>query len=122
MKICFLSILLISCAFAGHAFAQNADVLKRKNIEAQMLAVARWQLLHPNHNLHDWTNGAFYAGIFAAYETTKSPDLMAALLDMGEKNKWLPGPRFDHADDPCHQPRFLQQCASIQLIFFRIHP
>ena len=38
-------------------------------------------------------------GAFAAYETTKSPDLWKALTDMGEKNAWKPGPRFDHADD-----------------------
>ena len=64
-----------------------------------MLAVAKWQLANPNHQLYDWTNGAFYAGVFAAYETTRSPDLMTALMDMGEKNGWKPGPRFDHADD-----------------------
>src|SRR6476660_1146987 len=80
-------------------FAQNADIFKRKNIETRMLSVAKWQLAHPNHPLYDWTNGAFYAGVFAAYETTRSPDLMAALMGMGEKNGWKPGPRFDHADD-----------------------
>ena len=49
--------------------------------------------------LYDWTNGAFYAGVFAAYETTKSPDFGRPYTDMGEKNGWKPGPRFDHADD-----------------------
>jgi rhamnogalacturonyl hydrolase YesR len=64
-----------------------------------MLRVAEWQLAHPNHPLNDWTNGAFYAGVFAAYKTTKSPALWTALNTMGEKNGWKPGPRFDHADD-----------------------
>ncbi|MBK8302297.1 MAG: glycoside hydrolase family 88 protein [Chloracidobacterium sp.] len=64
-----------------------------------MLTVAKWQLANPKHKLWDWTNGAFYAGVFAAYETTKSPDLTTAMLEMGEKNEWKPGPRFDHADD-----------------------
>ena len=64
-----------------------------------MIKVVRWQLANPKHELFDWTNGAFYAGMFAAYETTKSKEIWAALLDMGEKNKWAPGPRFDHADD-----------------------
>jgi rhamnogalacturonyl hydrolase YesR len=81
------------------ALGQNADVFKRKNIEAKMLVVAKWQLANPKHALYDWTNGAFYAGVFAAYETTKSPGLLAALMEMGEKNAWKPGPRFDHADD-----------------------
>ncbi len=77
----------------------DADVFKRSNIEARMLAVAKWQLANPKHKLYDWTSGAFYAGVFAAYETTKSDELMAALMEMGEKNEWKPGPRFDHADD-----------------------
>jgi rhamnogalacturonyl hydrolase YesR len=64
-----------------------------------MLKVADWQLKNPKHELTDWTNGAFYAGVFAAYETTKSPQIMTALMEMGEKNNWQTGKRFDHADD-----------------------
>lgn len=86
-------------AQASNSFGQSTDLFKRKNIEATMLTVAKWQLANPKHKLWDWTNGAFYAGVFAAYETTKSPDLMTAMLEMGEKNEWKPGPRFDHADD-----------------------
>ena len=79
--------------------AQQPDIFKRKIIEDRMLRVAKWQLANPNHELFDWTNGAFYAGVFATYETTKSKDIWNALLQMGEKNKWGPGRRFDHADD-----------------------
>jgi len=64
-----------------------------------MLRVATWQLAHPNTKRTTGRNGHFNAGIFAAYKTTRSPALWKALLDMGEKNKWNPGPRFDHADD-----------------------
>ncbi|NOT48476.1 MAG: glycoside hydrolase family 88 protein [Acidobacteria bacterium] len=91
-----ISILLTLCISAS---GQNADVFKRKNIEAKMLSVAKWQLANPKHELFDWTNGAFYAGVFAAYETTKSKEIWSALIDMGEKNRWGPGKRFDHADD-----------------------
>src|SRR4030095_5847020 len=79
--------------------AQQPDVFKRKVIEDRMLRVAKWQLANPRHELFDWANGAFDAGVFAAYETTKSKELWNALLDMGEKNSWGPGKRFDHADD-----------------------
>ncbi|MEP6903510.1 MAG: glycoside hydrolase family 88 protein [Actinomycetota bacterium] len=79
--------------------AQSTDVFNRKNIKSKMLKVAAWQLKNPNHELTDWTNGAFYAGVFAAYETTKSKEILAALMEMGEKNKWQTGKRFDHADD-----------------------
>ena len=98
MKIRLLVVLLIAFSFISNAAAQS-DVFDRKNIETRMLSVAKWQFANPNHALYDWTNGAFYAGVFAAYETTKSPDLMAAIMEMGEKNGWKPGPRFDHADD-----------------------
>jgi rhamnogalacturonyl hydrolase YesR len=49
--------------------------------------------------LYDWTNGAFYAGVFAAYETTGSKKIWKAMYEMGEANKWKPGPRLHHADD-----------------------
>lgn len=96
-RILLASVLLIFGAFA--AGAQDVDLFKRKTIEDRIQRVAAWQLANPKHEQYDWTNGAFYAGVFAAYETTKSPVLWKALLDMGEKNKWKPGPRFDHADD-----------------------
>jgi len=91
--------LLICLAFVCSASAQSVDIFQRKPIEERMLRVAKWQLANPNHELFDWTNGAFFAGIFAAYETTKSKELWDAMVAMGEKNKWGPGRRFDHADD-----------------------
>src|SRR5258708_7205754 len=99
MKIRLPAISIVVCSLAITAVAQIPDIFNRKNIEARMLSVAKWQLANPKHGLYDWTDGAFYAGVFAAYETTKSPDLMKALMDMGEKNGWKPGPRYDHADD-----------------------
>lgn len=89
--ICFLS--------PTFSLAQSNEIFKRKVIEQRMLRVAKWQLANPKHDLFDWTNGAFYAGVFAAYETTRSKDLWNAMIEMGEKNKWGPGRRFDHADD-----------------------
>ncbi|HMJ08595.1 MAG TPA: glycoside hydrolase family 88 protein [Pyrinomonadaceae bacterium] len=97
-RLAFLSLVFYAVCAASTA-SQTPDVFKRKNIEDKMLLVAKWQLAHPNHELFDWTNGALYAGIFAAFETTRSPDLMKALTEMGEANKWRPGSRFDHADD-----------------------
>ena len=96
-KIVFL--LLISVCLAMTVKAQTADVFDKNFIRARMLKVADWQLKNPKHPLYDWTNGAFYAGVFAAYETTKSPEIMKALMEMGEKNNWQIGKRFDHADD-----------------------
>lgn len=94
-----ITTILIGLLAATSSFAQSADIFKRKAIEARMLRVAKWQLANPNHEPTDWTNGAFYAGVFAAYETTKSKELWDAMVKMGETNKWGPGRRFDHADD-----------------------
>ena len=91
--------LLICLAFALPTSAQTTDIFKRKTIEERMMRVAKWQLANPKHELYDWTNGAFYSGIFAAYETTRSKELWDAMVAMGEKNNWGPGRRFDHADD-----------------------
>src|SRR5262249_27833543 len=92
-----ITVLLLALAFA--ASAQEQSLFDRSFIKDRMSKVADWQRANPNHRLYDWTNGAFYAGIFAAYETTQSPRLMTAMMEMGEKNQWKPGPRFDHADD-----------------------
>ncbi len=64
-----------------------------------MKKVVAWQLKNPNHEPTDWTNGAFYAGVSAAWETTKSRDIWNAMVDMGNKNGWKPGKRWYHADD-----------------------
>lgn len=79
--------------------AQTGDEFKKKFIKDRMLKVADWQLKNPKHEPNDWTNGAFYAGVFASWETTKSPEIWKALLNLGEKTQWKPGRRFDHADD-----------------------
>lgn len=61
--------------------------------------VAIWQINNPKHHPLDWTNGAFYAGLFAAWEATKSPQIYKAMMDMGTEQKWQPHKRWFHADD-----------------------
>jgi rhamnogalacturonyl hydrolase YesR len=92
----FALIWALLCGLEGYAQSVPA---KPEEIRAQMRQVAAWQLKNPKHELTAWTNGAFYAGLFAAYETTRDPALLEALMDMGERNKWQPGHRYDHADD-----------------------
>src|SRR5262245_28756965 len=95
----FNCLLILSLFSAVCVQAQDPNLFARKTIKERMLKVAEWQLAHPNHKPYEWHNGAFYAGIFAAYETTDSPMLMKAMMDIAEANQWKPGPRFDHADD-----------------------
>ena len=74
-------------------------LFKERYIKRTMEKALDWQLKHPKHELYDWTNGAFYAGVFAAYETIESEKIWKALDKMGEENEWKPGPRLHHADD-----------------------
>lgn len=99
MKKKILAMLLVLGLISNLSAQKSENVFEKKFIKARMLKVADWQLKNPKHELYDWTNGAFYAGVFAAYETTKSPEIMKALMEMGEKNNWQIGRRFDHADD-----------------------
>jgi rhamnogalacturonyl hydrolase YesR len=74
-------------------------VFKPKYIRSTMKKVTEWQLKNPKHSPTDWTNGAFYAGVVAAYETTKSKAILDSLMAHGGRTGWRPGRRYDHADD-----------------------
>ncbi len=96
--ITFLALFIL----CGTAMAQkegNEKLFKDSYIKKTMKKALDWQLKHPKHELYDWTNGAFYAGVFAAYETTGAKKIYKAMYEMGEANEWKPGPRLHHADD-----------------------
>ncbi|MDR6195424.1 glycoside hydrolase family 88 protein [Siphonobacter sp. SORGH_AS_0500] len=99
----FTAGLLASFLLSSPSFAEQKppkdDVFSKNYIKETMLKVTDWQLSNPKHKATDWTNGAFYAGVMAAYETTKSSRILDSLMLMGERNNWLPGNRYDHADD-----------------------
>ena len=100
MRIKEVSLLLCIAVFAGlSAKNKNNEVFKPKAIKSAMLKATEFQLNHPQYELWDWTNGAFYAGVSAAYNTTKHKAYLNAMMEMGEKNEWKPGPRTMHADD-----------------------
>nr|WP_254245044.1 glycoside hydrolase family 88 protein [Hymenobacter sp. BRD67] len=96
-----LGTLLLTAGFSARAQPGPAGpaLLRPTYIKSQLLKAAQWQLAHPRHPATDWTNGAFYAGVFAAYQATHSRGLLDSLLAMGERTHWQPGGRYDHADD-----------------------
>ena len=91
-----ITLILILCLGAP---GNSQNVFSKKYIRKTMITAAQWQLEHPKHDLNDWTNGAFYAGVMAAYQTTHDKNLYKAMLKMGEDNRWLPATRLHHADD-----------------------
>src|SRR5687767_3042789 len=74
-------------------------IFRPKVIRSTMEKVTAWQLKNPKHAPTDWTNGAFYAGVVAAYKTTKSKKILDSLMAHGNRTGWQPGRRYDHADD-----------------------
>ena len=95
-----LLVLAVSQPVLAQAVAvADQAVFKPKFIKKQLVKAARWQLAHPKHPVTDWTNGAFYSGVFAAYQATKSRLLLDSLMAMGERTQWRPDRRYDHADD-----------------------
>lgn len=97
-----LTTIIATLIISGSLFAQkagNEKLFGAPYIKKTMKKALDWQLQNPKHKLYDWTNGAFYAGVFAAYETTGSKKIWKAMMEMGEANQWKPGPRLHHADD-----------------------
>lgn len=100
IKKSFTLLLLVLIASASYSkTVNNKKIFTGNYIKKTMKKVIAWQLQNPKHELTDWTNGAFYAGVSAAWETTRSKDIYQSILDMGEANKWKPGKRWYHSDD-----------------------
>lgn len=92
-------VFLFLFAVCSFSFPAGKKYFNKKFIRAEMLKVAQWQIETPKHHPTDWTNGAFYAGLFAAWETTRSADIYQALMEMGTSQQWKPAKRWYHADD-----------------------
>lgn len=73
-----LSFLVIIMLVSLNVFSKSKQEknFQPKHIKKAMMTAALWQLAHPKHDLWDWTNGAFYAGNSAAYQTTGNKKLL----------------------------------------------
>ncbi|MBW3128831.1 glycoside hydrolase family 88/105 protein [Hymenobacter profundi] len=94
-----LTLGLHQVSYAQSTATVDKALFKPKFIKQQLLKTTKWQLAHPKHALTDWTNAAFYSGVFAAYQTTKTKWVLDSLLAMGNRTQWQPDKRYDHADD-----------------------
>lgn len=98
-KTIIVSFILSMLALSGFAKTAENKLFSKKDIKLKMTKVTTWQLNNPKHNPRDWTNGAFYAGVFAAWEATRSKNIYKAMMEMGNKAQWKPFNRWYHADD-----------------------
>src|SRR5215204_2609241 len=86
-KILFFSFFItafFSCSRKSSGAMQGSgkkeDIYSSQYIKETMLKVTSWQLNNPKHSPTDWTNGAFYAGVVAAYKTTGSTVILDSLM------------------------------------------
>lgn len=95
-----LLIFIFFISVSNNILAQRSPIFKPANIKSNMIRVADWQFKHSNGKPENtWTNATFYAGVFSAYKTTGSAILLDSLMVISTRNNWLPGKRYDHADD-----------------------
>ena len=95
-----LLIFIFFISVSNNILAQRSPIFKAANIKSNMIRVADWQFKHSNGKPENtWTNATFYAGVFSAYKTTGSAILLDSLMVISTRNNWLPGKRYDHADD-----------------------
>jgi rhamnogalacturonyl hydrolase YesR len=80
--------------------ANLSPELRRRAVAAAIRKVGDWELTRsePSFN-RDWTFAALYAGYMAAAHALPEPRYEAAMLAMGNRFDWTPGPRKAHADD-----------------------
>lgn len=77
-----------------------SPALKRKDVSRAMQKVADWQLARASEGFNrDWTFAALYAGFMAVPEAANGKKYRDAMLLVGKKFDWQPGPRLAHADD-----------------------
>ena len=89
---CSVIFLLLACKSANVMQGNGSDIFNRNNIKENMKRVAYWQLNNPKHAPTDWTNGAFYAGVVAAYQTTKDKTIHDSLIALGTVQDGSPAP------------------------------
>ncbi len=92
----FLFGILLSLSVSAQKVSYPTSKGKIKKV---MKSVCDWQLANPKHEPWHWTNGAFYAGVSALYQTSQDKTYLEAMKSVGESTNWEPGPRLRHADD-----------------------
>jgi unsaturated rhamnogalacturonyl hydrolase len=95
---CFVALLCTSCIATTPAPAQGLPA--PEEVRRIVQDVADWQLDNPyTADRRDWIAGAWYAGLYAAAETTGKPEYFDAMRKIGNKTDWQVGDDRFHADD-----------------------
>jgi unsaturated rhamnogalacturonyl hydrolase len=96
-------------ADAGPLATDLSGELTHKAVRQAIRKVADWQLHRAEANFdQDWTFAALYAGFMAVPDVAGGKKYREAMLKMGKKFNWQPGPRVAHADDQAIGQTFLE--------------
>ncbi len=84
--------------------------LKKADLAKAMKLVADWQLSRmPTEPQTDWTWAALYTGFMGVPDAVAGDKYKKAMLDVGNKLNWQPGPRVEHADDQAIGQMYMEQ-------------
>jgi rhamnogalacturonyl hydrolase YesR len=92
---------MLFAAFFCLGSCQSKSVSTGLTDEQAMEMAMKWQEANPIFAKAptDWTNGAYYTGVYKAHQATGNPVYLDALNQMAVRNNWQPWERFYHADD-----------------------
>ena len=77
-----------------------SGALTHRAVRHALRKVGDWQLKRAEATFdQDWTYAALYAGFMAVPDAAGGKTYREAMLRMGKKFNWQPGPRVAHADD-----------------------
>jgi unsaturated rhamnogalacturonyl hydrolase len=80
--------------------ANLSPSLTHRDVRRAIRKVGDWQLNRAQPDFdQDWTYAALYAGFMAVPDSAGGKRYREAMLTMGKKFNWQPGPRVAHADD-----------------------
>ncbi len=95
---------------AAGPLAHLSPKLSRRDVGKAMKLVADWQLGRmPAQPQTDWTFAALYAGYMAVPKKIGGDKYRQAMLDIGNRLNWQPGPRVMHADDQAVGQMYMEQ-------------
>jgi len=84
---------------AGPLATDLSAKLTQSDIRKDMERVGTWELNRTHNDFNDdWTFAALYTGFMAAGDALHDAKYTHAMLDMGRKLHWQPGPDPKHAD------------------------
>ncbi|MEI6751978.1 MAG: glycoside hydrolase family 88 protein [Paludibacter sp.] len=102
-SVVFILLAITTINYSNLYAAINNEKLNVNSVKSICEKVADWQLANPSqlkeHGSTEWTQGALYTGIMSLYKTSENKKYLNAMLEMGQKNNWKPGPRSYFADD-----------------------